>query len=99
MTNELASDPSSGRYGPLSFGVALAHIFVVGLATWLYMPYSIIFVLPVVLVYMALAALVALASGKVGQIGRGMLIGSLSGPFSLIIFGAVWAIAQAIGPI
>jgi hypothetical protein len=58
-----------------------------------------VFVLPVVPIYMALAALATLASGKVGQIGRGMLGGSLSGPLSLIIFGTVWAIAAAIGPI
>ncbi|OBB78237.1 hypothetical protein A5760_22015 [Mycobacterium colombiense] len=72
---------------------------MVEFTTWLFMPYSIVFVLPVVLIYMAIAALVMQASGTTGQIGRGMLIGSLSGPLSLLIFGAVWAIAHAIGPI
>ncbi|MDM4139600.1 MULTISPECIES: hypothetical protein [Mycobacterium] len=72
---------------------------MVEVATWLLMPYSIVFVLPVVLIYMAVAAFVLRASGTLGQIGRGMLIGSLSGPLSLLIFGAVWAIAHAIGPI
>lgn len=67
----------------------------------LFIPYSIVFVLPVVLVYIAISAFVAWAwpSGVVGQLGRGMFIGSLSGPLSLIIFGAAWAIAHAIGPI
>lgn len=63
------------------------------------MPYSIVFVLPVVLVYMAIAALITQARGPTGQIGRGMLIGSLSGPLSLLTFGAVWAIAHAMGPL
>ncbi|OBH62909.1 hypothetical protein A5686_01800 [Mycobacterium sp. E2479] len=90
---------SKSRYGPVAFVVAVLHIFIVEFATWLFMPYSIVFVLPVVLIYMAISALVMLAPGTMGQIGRGMLIGSLSGPISLLIFGALWAIAAAIGPI
>lgn len=101
----MAGDPTIGtprsRYSPVTFLVATLHIFVVELATWVFMPYSIVFVLPVVLVYIAISAFLAWAwpSGMVGQLGRGMLIGSLSGPLSLIIFGAAWAVAQAIGPI
>ncbi|MCV7396844.1 hypothetical protein H5P32_19990 [Mycobacterium paraseoulense] len=90
---------SNTSYGPLTFLVAVLHIFVVEFATWLFMPYSIVFVLPIVLIYMAIAALAMRAPGMIGQIGRGTLIGSLSGPLSLIIFGAAWAIAHAIGPL
>ena len=99
MTQRSAGRTRDTRYGPVTFGVAVLHVFIVEFTTWLFMPYSIVFVLPVVLVYMAIAALVMQASGTVGQIGRGMLIGSLSGPLSLLIFGALWAIAHAIGPI
>ncbi|OBI37809.1 hypothetical protein [Mycobacterium colombiense] len=99
MADEPVSPVSQSRYGPVAFGVAVLHVFIVEFTTWLFMPYSIVFVLPVVLIYMAIAALVMQASGTMGQIGRGMLIGSLSGPLSLLIFGAVWAIAHAIGPI
>ncbi|BCZ21635.1 hypothetical protein MYSE111917_06515 [Mycobacterium senriense] len=99
MADESVLPLSQSRYGPVTFGVAVLHVFIVEFTTWLFMPYSIVFVLPVVLVYMAIAALVMQASGTVGQIGRGMLIGSLSGPLSLLIFGALWAIAHAVGPI
>lgn len=99
MTDESVIPALNSRYGPVTFGVAVLHIFVVEFTTWLFMPYSIVFVLPVVLIYMAIAALVMQASGTMGQIGRGMLIGSLSGPLSLLIFGAAWAIAHATGPI
>ncbi|ASX02956.1 hypothetical protein [Mycobacterium intracellulare] len=101
MTGEPTISASPFRYGPVTFLVATLHVFVVELATWLFIPYSIVFVLPVVLVYLAISAFVAWAwpSGVVGQLGRGMVIGSLSGPLSLIIFGVAWAIAQAIGPI
>lgn len=82
----MTGDPTIGTprlgYGPVTFLVATLHVFVVELATWLFIPYSIVFVLPVVLVYIAISAFVAWAwpSGVVGQLGRGMVIGSLSGP-------------------
>ncbi|BBY12842.1 hypothetical protein [Mycobacterium marseillense] len=101
MTDEPTISASQFRYGPVTFLVATLHIFVVELATWLFIPYSIVFVLPLVLVYLAISAFVAWVwpSGVVGQLGRGMFIGSLSGPLSLTVFGAAYAIAQAIGPI
>jgi hypothetical protein len=99
MADESVIGASTSPYGPITFLVAVLHILVVEFAMWLFMPYSIVFVLPAVLSYMAIAAIVLRAPGKLGQIGRGMLIGSLSGPLSLLVFGAVWAIAHAIGPL
>ena len=99
MTEDSTVGTSNPRYGPLTFLVAILHVFVVEFTTWLFMPYSVVLVLPPVLIYIAISAFVARAPRKVGQVGRGMLIGSLSGPLSLIIFGAAWAIAHAIGPI
>ncbi len=99
MATELTVNRSNDRYGPLGFAVTMVHILIVDLTTWIFMPYSIVLVLPVVLIYMALSAVIAWRPGKIGQLGRGMLFGSLSGPLSLIIFAAVWAIAHAIGPI
>lgn len=101
MTDKETMHTSADRYGPHTFALVLVHIFVVELATWLLMPYSIVFVLPVVLVYMTVAAFLAWAwpSGVVGRLGRAMFIGSLSGPLSLILFGAAYAIAHAIGPL
>lgn len=99
MSGDAAVKTRPTRYGPLSFTVAVFHLCIVEFATWLLLPYSLVFVLPPVLVYMAIAALIALASGRIGQIGRGMLLGSLSAPLSMIVFGAAWAAAHAIGPI
>lgn len=91
----------NGPYGPVSFLVALAHILVIDFATWLFMPWLILVLLalPVLLVYLGISVVVARAGGKTGQIGRGMLWGSLSAPLSVLIFVPVWLIAQAIGPI
>ncbi len=99
MADDSLIPGSKSRYGPVAFVVAILHVFTVEFTTWLFMPYSIVFVLPVVLIYMAVSALVMQAQGTMGQIGRGMLIGSLSGPLSLLVFGAVWVVAHAIGPI
>jgi hypothetical protein len=99
VADSSAMDTSKNRYGPVSFVVALAHILIVVVFMWLLAPYSIVLVLPEVLVYMAFSAVLARGPGKIGQVGRGMLIGSLSGPLSVIIFVPVWIIAEAIGPI
>lgn len=99
MTDNSAIDRMDGRYGPISFVVALLHILVVVLITWILIPYSILLILPGALIYLAISALIARAPGKIGQAGRGMLIGTLSGPLSLLIFIPVAMIAKAIGPI
>ena len=99
MTSNWAVPPPTERYGPVTFVVAQVHIFIVGLLMWLLIPYSVVLVLPGVLVYMAIAALIAMNQGRWGQVGRGMLIGSASAPLSAIIFGLVLIVAKAIGPI
>jgi len=97
MTNDSAAGRANGRYGPLSFTVTLLHILIVNGTTWLFMPYSIVLVLPAVLIYMGIAAVLARNPGKVGQVGRGMFLGSLSAPLSLIVFALAWAVAKGIG--
>lgn len=99
MTYGMAADRSNGRYGPLGFAVTLLHILVVDGTTWMFMPYSIVLVLPAVLGYMTISAVVARGQGRVGQVGRGMFLGSLSAPLSLVIFALAWAIAKTIGPL
>ncbi|OBF63192.1 hypothetical protein A5753_12950 [Mycobacterium sp. 852002-51971_SCH5477799-a] len=75
---------------------------MVGLITWLIavsMWPFLIFVLPATLAYVAVSALIARAPGRWGQVGRGMMIGSLSGPISILIFVPAFIVAHAIGPI
>ncbi|OBH29406.1 hypothetical protein A9X03_09490 [Mycobacterium sp. E1715] len=93
---------TDNRYGPLTFAVAILHVFVVDFVTWLFVlpMWPLVFVvLPAALVYIGVGALVARGPGRIGQIGRGMMLGSLSGPLSLLIFIPAFAIANAIGPI
>lgn len=102
MTEESVIDASQSRYGPISFAAALANVFVVEIVTWLFvlpMPPLALIVFPASLAYTALCAAIGKAPGKIGQAGRGMLLGSLASPLSLIIFIPAFIIAHAIGPI
>lgn len=102
MTDRRFVGEQNDRYGPLTFAIALVHLFVVDLITWLIVvpmwPF-VVFVLPITLAYIALSAIIARAPGRWGQVGRGMMIGSLSGPISLLIFIPTFIVAHAIGPI
>ncbi|OBI94826.1 hypothetical protein [Mycobacterium sp. 1465703.0] len=75
---------------------------MVDLVTWLIVvpmwPF-VIFVLPITLAYIAISALISRAPGRLGQVGLGMVFGSLSGPLSLLVFVPAFIIAHAIGPI
>lgn len=95
MSESSAVPASKNRYGPVTFVVAQVHILMMTLPMWLLFPYSIMFILPIVLVYMALSALLLMNRGRLGQVGLGMLIGSLSGPLSLLV---LWTAAMTMGP-
>lgn len=102
MADTSGAGISNVRYGPLTFAVAIAHIFAVELVTWLIclpMWPFVVFVLPITLAYVAICAFIARAPGRWGQVGRGMVIGSLSGPLSLLVFIPAFIVAGAIGPL
>lgn len=102
MTDKETARSPVDRYGPLTFAVAIVHVFVVDLGTWLIVlpmwPFAFI-VLPITLAYIGISALIARAPGRWGQVGRGMTIGSLSGPLSLLVFVPAFIVAGAIGPL
>jgi hypothetical protein len=92
MAEGLVIDPSTTRYGPVGFAAAMVNILV----PWLILAF---FALPVILVDLAVSAMLARCAGKLGQTGRGMLIGCISAPVSLVIFIPAIIIAHEIGPI
>nr|WP_242660232.1 hypothetical protein [Mycobacterium mantenii] len=102
MTENPFAGTRNDRYAPLTFAVAMVHVLVVDLVTWLFVlpmwPFVFV-VLPITLVYVGISALIARAPGRLGQVGRGMMIGSLSGPISVLIFIPAFIVAHAIGPI
>lgn len=104
MENGSATVATTRRYGPVSFVSALVTILAVEFAAWAtatpYPILTVIYVLPAVAVAdLAVYAFLARRPDKLGQVGRGMLIGSLSAPLSVLVFTAGFIVAHAIGPI
>lgn len=101
MAEGLVIDPSTTRYGPVGFSAAMVNILVLEYVTWLFIPWLTLalFALPVILVDVAVSALLTKCAGRLGQAGRGMLIGCMSAPVSMVIFIPAIIIAHAIGPI
>ncbi len=102
--NEPTTRSATHRYGPVSFVSALVSVLVAEFAAWIaalsYLMPLFYYVLPALLVVDMIAyAVLAKRPGTWGQVGRGILIGSISVPVSLIVFTAVYLVAQAIGPI
>ncbi|WP_445167507.1 hypothetical protein ACTXG7_27535 [Mycolicibacterium sp. Dal123E01] len=81
---------------------SLVTVFVLEFITWVFMLYW--YMLPVTAVpAAAVAALLGYflkrGRGTTAQIGRGILLGSISAPLTIAIFIPAWILAQAVGPL
>jgi hypothetical protein len=95
------SSDATGLYGPVTFAAAAVNVLVLDFVTWVWMLawYMLpVVVLPVVVVDALIAWGLTRGRGPVVQVGRGMLIGCLVAPLTVVIFTAAWAIAHALGP-
>lgn len=99
MVSESTVTPSGQRFGPITFVAALGNTLLVGLATWYFLPWFAlaVFVLPILLVDLALGAVLATRSGTMGQLGRGMLIGLITAPLTLLVFLPGLLLVQELG--
>lgn len=90
---------TTSRYGAVGFSAALANTLVLDFATWVLLPwlYMAVLVLPILLVDVLISVVASRRGGKVGQAGRGLLVGCLSGPLSLIIFIPALILVTAAG--
>lgn len=99
MANDSITDPATHRYGAVSFVAATVNVFIGNLAAWISFPYYLLYLLfvPLILVDLVLAAVLAAQPSKSGQFGRGMLIGLLSVPLSPALNWAWYFVMLAIG--
>lgn len=99
MVNGAVPQRVTPAYGPATFLAALMNIFAVETAVWMFLPWFVlaIFVLPLVLIDLAIAAVLRARPGTAGQIGRGMLIGLIPAPMTLAVFLPGLLLAQAMG--
>jgi hypothetical protein len=84
----MVSPPSTVPYGAMGFMAVLANTLAMDFAVWVVMPDPLLelFIVPILLIDLIIAVVASRYPGNVGQVGRGLLIGCLSGPLSLIIF-------------
>jgi hypothetical protein len=101
VANGLVADPSTHHYGAVGFISATANVFIGNLAAWISFPYFLLYLLfvPLILIDVVLAVVLAARPGKSGQVGRGMLIGLLSVPLSPALNWTWYLATLAIGPI
>ena len=97
MMSETATTP---KYGPASFLAAIVNILLVNFAAlmfvlWAFWGYQ--YYLPFFVTDLLVSVLLVYRSGLWGQVGRGMLIGWLSVPVSLVVFIAAFSAGKAIG--
>jgi hypothetical protein len=87
------------QYGPFGFVATLANILFVEFVTWLLLPwfYLAVFLIPVLLLDLGLSALLVTRHGRVREIGRGLMIGCISGPATLVVFIPLYFLVQAAG--
>lgn len=97
MVNEARSQRIN--YGPVTFVAALVNILIVEVALWLTVPWIAlaVFVVPLLVVDVVVAVILKSRSGTLAQVGRGMLIGLIAVPATLLLFLPGFFLAQALG--
>ncbi|OLO99861.1 hypothetical protein BVU76_23555 [Mycolicibacterium porcinum] len=78
----------------------MASILVVDFVTWIFLPWivvAIFFLVPFFVIVLAASAALARRPGKVSQAARGVFIGTLSGPLSVLVFVPAFLLAGTIG--
>ena len=97
MVND--TGPQRINYGPTTFVAALVNILIVEVALWLTVPWIAlaVFVVPLLVVDAVVAAILKSRSGALAQVGRGMLIGLIAAPATLVVFLPGFFLAQALG--
>lgn len=91
--------PTARRYGPLGFAAALVNILIIEFVTWVLLPwvFLVVFLIPFLLLALALSAFLKSRQGKPSEIGRGMMIGCISGPAAAAFFIPLYFLVEAVG--
>ena len=89
---------SNERYGPATFVAAVVNTLVVSFATWYFIPWFALAVIavPVLLLDLAVGAILRTRPGTTGRVGRGMLIGMIACPLTLLLFVPGLLLVQAL---
>lgn len=99
MVNAPATQSLQPAHGPVAFAAALVNIVIVELAVWVVLPWLALafYVLPLLVIDLGVALVLKSRRGASAQVGRGMLIGLLAAPISLVLFVPGLWLTQALG--
>lgn len=95
----MVAGAAKNRYTAAAFAATMGNILVVEFVTWIFFPWMplLLVVLPLLLVDLAVSAVLASRPGTLGAVGRGMLIGWLAAPVSLVVFIPAYLAGAAMG--
>jgi len=99
MVNDPAAQPLKPVYGPVTFVAALGNILLVEFCVWVFLPWFVlaVYVVPLLLIDLVVAAVLKARPGVWGEVGRGMMIGLIAVPAALAFFLPGFLIVQALG--
>jgi hypothetical protein len=99
VRGNVAAQRDTPAYGKATFVAALANTLLALLAGWIALPWFLllIFVVPLLLVDLAVAAILKTRGGILAQVGQGMMIGMTAAPIALALFVPGFLIAQGLG--
>ena len=97
MVNAEREAPAVSGYGPWGFAAASMNILLIEFVTWVLLPWVFlaIFLIPLVLVDLAVSAVLKSRPGRVGEVGRGMMIGCIAAPAAAVFFVPLYFLVQA----
>ncbi|MBJ7339339.1 hypothetical protein [Mycolicibacterium sp.] len=75
------------------------NILIIEFVTWVLLPwvFLVVFLIPIVLLDLALSAFLKSRQGRLSEIGQGMMIGCISAPAAAVFFIPLYFLAQAVG--
>ena len=89
------------RYGPAGFTAAIVTVTALEVLSWVYLLWGWYLLPVVVLPAVALDLLIGYGltrmSGAAAQVGRGMVIGGIAAPLTVLLFIPCWLAAGALG--
>lgn len=101
MNHQTHQQVTATNYGKTTFITTIVTITISVGPTWALMPYiytALMLVGPLLLLTILGGSIVAsLSTGTTAQIARGMAIGSITAPLSILIFGGTYILAEIAG--
>lgn len=102
LSSDAGVEPTvENRYGPAGFIAAAVTVTVLELLAWVFLLWAWYLVpaivLPAVIVDLLIGYGLTRVNGTAGQVGRGMVIGGIAAPLTVLLFIPCWLAAGALG--